>query len=309
MTSTIFIAGATGTQGTALVKALASSTTPPTIHALARDPSSPQAQVIAALGVKLFQGSYDDSSVLASALQGATSAFLNLSRGISDADSEINQAKALLKAFKTAGIKHVVYSSAMAANDPTKLFRYREASFVGGLMRSKQAIENEVRAAGFDTWTILRPGNFMSNHLKPLPFVFPGLVDTGVWTTAYTKDTRIPMIDPATIGAFAAASLLNPQRFNGEEIPLADELLGVESLLDTVSRVSGRHFTATFMTDEEVESKLPTMPVLEAQVNMRNMDIYTDMEKLEAFGIKLSSFDRFIDEHADQVKAVYKAQA
>lgn len=308
MTPIIFIAGATGTQGTALVKALTSSTSPPTIHALARDTSSPQSQAIAALGVKLFQGSYQDTSVVTAALQGATSAFLNLSRGVNDADYEINEAKSLLVAFKAAGIKHIVYSSAMAANDPTKLFRYRQDSFVGSLMRSKQAIENEVRNAGFDTWTILRPGNFMSNHLKPLPFVFPGLVETGVWSTAYTKDTRIPMIDPATIGAFAAAALLDPQRFHKDEIPLSDEFLTVDALLGTLSRVSGRPLTATFMSDDEIESKLPTMPVLEAQINMRNMYIYVDMDKLKTYGIKLSSFDSFIDGHASHIKTVYAKQ-
>ena len=62
MSSTILITGATGSQGSATIKALVASHPDTTIHALVRDPGSSKSKALASLStqVKLFTGTFDD---------------------------------------------------------------------------------------------------------------------------------------------------------------------------------------------------------------------------------------------------------
>ena len=75
----VFVCGITGTQGGAVARRLLSENV--AVTALVRDPSSPQAQSIEALGAKLFPGNFDDTSALEQAMAGCTAAFISTACG------------------------------------------------------------------------------------------------------------------------------------------------------------------------------------------------------------------------------------
>ncbi|KAI9036157.1 NmrA/HSCARG family protein [Aspergillus affinis] len=304
MTTKIFVCGATGTQGGAVIYHLLQKGV--SVHAIVRDPNSHGGQKLQEVGVTVTQGNYDDEESLRRGLEGCTGLFLNLSPDFSNEKLELEQARRILSIAKASGVDQIVYSSGFAANEPERLTYWDANGFVGKVILSKQAIENEVRAAGFTSWTILRPANFMSNFLLPLvKFLYPGLVETGVWTTALTKENLVPNVDPNDIGRFAAEALSNSQRFHAKEIDLASELLSVEDILKELAQATGRQFKAEFLRQEEVDAQLAVNPMIGGQLAMRDMHKFVNMEELKAWGIPLGSFKGFLERKKESVEKTY----
>ncbi|KAM0256030.1 hypothetical protein ACHAQJ_005229 [Trichoderma viride] len=299
----VFVCGVTGTQGGAVARSLRSENVP--VTALARDPSSPQAQAIEALGVKLFPGNFDDASALERALAGCTAAFLNFSPDFNDWTAELRWAKSIIAAARDAGVKHILYSSGFAVNAPERLQHWDPDSIMAIVLLSKQSIEKEVRGAGFDYWTILRPGNFMANYLPPKVKMYGDLPQSGVWRTALLKETTLPMIDEDTIGRFASAAIFNPTKFTGQEIELADELLHPDQILEKISATAGRQLKAEYMSDATIEEK-KSNPFILGQFAMRDMVQFVDMEKVKNWGVPLSSFNAYLQKEKENIKETYQ---
>ncbi|KAH0531147.1 hypothetical protein TsFJ059_000015 [Trichoderma semiorbis] len=182
------------------------------------------------------------------------------------------------------------------------------AAFLNFMLLSKQSIEKEVRGAGFDYWTILRPGNFMANYLPPKVIMYGDLPQSGIWHTALLKETTLPMVDEDTIGRFTSTAILNPTKFTGQEIELADELLRPEQILERLSATAGRQLKAEYMSDASIEEK-KSNPFILGQFAMRDMVQFVDMEKAHSWGIPLSSFNAFLERNKEFVKKTYQQAA
>ncbi|KAL6791103.1 NAD(P)-binding protein, partial [Trichoderma sp. SZMC 28012] len=302
----VFVCGITGTQGGAVARRLLSENV--AVTALVRDPSSPQAQSIEALGAKLFPGNFDDIYALERALAGCTAAFLNFSPDFNDWTAELRWAKSIIAAARNAGVKHILYSSGFAVNAPERLEHWDPDSVMAIVLLSKQSIEKEVRDAGFNYWTILRPGNFMANYLPPKVIMYGDLPQSGIWHTALLKETTLPMVDEETIGHFTSAAILDPAKFTGQEIELADELLRPEQILERLSATAGRQLKAEYMSDASIDEK-KSNPFILGQYAMRDMVQFVDMEKVQSWGVPLSSFDAYLERNKGFVKKTYQQAA
>lgn len=302
-----FICGATGTQGGSLARYLCAKNLQ--VHALARNPTSTSAKALDSLGVKLWPGDFDNLEALNSAMEGCTSIFLNLSPDFQDHAAEGRWASNIITAGKNAGVKHIVYSSGFAVSEPQRLKHWDPQSFVAMVLLSKQAIEKQSREAGFQYWTILRPGNFMANYLDPLVRMYPGLVSEGVWSTALRPDNALPTVDTATVAAFSGAAILDPERFHGKEIEYADELLYVEQIVEKLSKATGRDLRANFLSEEEVEKQKGGNPFIAGQLMARDMAQFVDMEEVKQWGIPLSNFDVFLEREKKRVDETYLKSA
>ena len=109
----IAVVGATGAQGGGLVRAiLADPDRRFAVRAITRDPSSEKAQELAAAGAEVVAGDADAPDSLAAAFAGAHGAFLVTSfwEHMSP-ERELEQAGALARATKAAGVEHVVWST------------------------------------------------------------------------------------------------------------------------------------------------------------------------------------------------------
>ena len=176
--SFILITGATGTIGAHLVKELIAAGVRPRV--LVRDPAK-----VAHLGnaVEVMRGDLDDTASVATALEGASRAFLLASAP--------QQETAFIAAAKAAGVRHVVQLSSGGVS-------FGVAS--GPLHAPGEAA---LRASGM-AWTILRPWEFMSNTLQ-----WKGMLPGGAIYDP-CGDGATPLIDPRDIAAVAAKVLTTP---------------------------------------------------------------------------------------------------
>lgn len=299
----VFVCGATGTQGGALIDHLVKTNTQ--IHAVTRTPDSEAAQRLSALGVSITKGDFDDDESFRKPMANCTSLFLNLMPKMTDLNSSLEQARRILKIAKEVGIKQVIFASATTADDPSRLKDWDPNSMVGAMMLNKQATESEVRSAGFEHWTILRPANFMTNFLSPMTRMYQGFTETGVFTTAYAPDTILPMVDPQDIGRFAAAAVLDPARFNQQGIPIASHFLGLEDLILSLSRATGRELKVAYLSEEEVMSQKATNPFIAGQYMGRGMAALVDFEEVKKWNLPLGTFDQFLHREKARVDATY----
>ncbi|KAE8384888.1 hypothetical protein BDV23DRAFT_165974 [Aspergillus alliaceus] len=303
MSSTFFVCGATGTQGGAVTNHLLKHGAK--VHAITRNIDTPASQSLQSRGVSLTQGTFDNPEIIKQSMKGCTAVFLNLMPNLQGPNTEMQQAENILSAAKAAGVNHVIYSSGFSVNEPQRMKHWDPNTIVAGFLLNKQAIEKKVRTYGFEYWTILRPGNFMSNYLQPLVRMYPGFVETGVWTTALLPETQLPMVDPNNIGAFGAAAILDPVRFHGKEIEIASEFLHVQDVTEALSRATGRELKVAFLSQKEVEKQAAQNPFIGGQLLARDMAQYVDLENVRAWGLPLGTFREFLEREKDGVKATW----
>lgn len=306
-TPTVFVCSATGTQGTALCRQLIGNGW--NVHATVRDADTTSAKALATLGVELALGDWDNEPALRASIAECDKLFLNLVPDFRNWDSERLHAQRILTIAKAAGLKHVVYSSAVSANAPEKRCGMDPTSAAHKLFFMKNTIEGIVQRAGFEFWTILRPGFFMANLLEPKVRLYPDLINAGVFKTAMTADTMLNMVDHEDIAKFAVAAFQDPQRYNQQAIEVVSEALTPAALVEQLSIATGREFQAVCYTDAEIKDQIAVNPLIESQLSMRTSNRFVDMDKIKSWGIPLSTFRHFLDREIAAVNATYLPNA
>lgn len=302
--STAFVTGATGTQGTAVARQLHAIGW--TVHATARDMEKPIVKELQALGVKFTPGDWADEAALTAAIAGCSHLFLNLMPNITNFSSEVPYAKRILAIAKDAGVRHVVYSSTIAADGLEEREFYVPGTIVAMVTGWKREIEGLVKAAGFESWTILQGAYFMPNFLQPKVSMFKGLVETNTWTSAMTPQTRIPMVDTDDIGKFAAAAFQDPSRFHARKIGLASEFLTPGEVMQQLGEAAGRDMRCKFMTEAEIEqAQKASDPFVPGQLLMRDVDKCVDLDEVRSWGIPLGTFREFLEREKRGVRETY----
>ena len=194
----ILVLGSTGTTGRNVARHLVGAGVRPRLLVRSRDKAAEfegKAEIV--------QGDLEKPESLAAAMKGVEKMFL-VSAGPRGADLEIQA----VDIAKRAGVKHVVKLSVIGAESPVLVFSKWHA-------RS----EKHLMGSGLK-WTMVRPGNFMSNALM--------WADTVRSQGSFYQPTgagRWAAVDPADIGAVAAKALTGP----GHE-GKAHTLTGPESL-------------------------------------------------------------------------------
>ena len=109
----IAVVGATGAQGGGLVRAIMSDPNSEfTARAITRDPSSDGAKALAALGAEVVAADIDDEASVRSAFEGAYGAFcVTFFWAHFSPETEQAEAGNMARAAKTAGLKHVIWST------------------------------------------------------------------------------------------------------------------------------------------------------------------------------------------------------
>ena len=222
MSKVVAIAGATGQQGGAVIRALAGKGF--TLRALTRDPDSAAAkQVAQQTGAKLVKVDFDDEASIRAALEGAWGAFAVQNTWTAGVAGEEAQGHRFAKAARAAGVQHYVYTSVASADRQTGIPHFE----------NKFRVENTVRSLAFPSYTILRPVFFMSN--LPSPWFLNG----DKLVSAMQPDTVLQMIDVADIGAYGALAFTDP-RFKNLEIDIAGDQATMTQTAATLTKALGR---------------------------------------------------------------------
>src|SRR5690606_10075140 len=169
-----------------------------------------------------------------------------------------------------AGVSQFVHTSVSGAGRHTEIPGWAEGRWdaVAPSLNTKQAIEEQVRAAGFDRWTILKPGFFMENFLPEMAFLFPRGISGGL-VSVLKPDTRLSLAAVADIGRAAAAAVAEPERFDRVELELASDYLSMSEIAEILSEALGTPLAAPDMTEQQaVAAGMPPMGASHAFMNV-----------------------------------------
>jgi NAD(P)H dehydrogenase (quinone) len=215
----ITVTGATGNLGGATLAALLDTVPATELTAVVRDPA--KAADLAARGVAVRQGDYDDPAALRAAFAGTDTLLLVSSPDVTPGVRPRQHGNAI-DAAKAAGVHRIVYTSAIGADNGV------------GFLADHTATEALLRESGV-AWTALR-NTFYLHFL-----VNPGLaaaVEAGELTAA---DGGQP-VNFASVPDFAAAAAaaLTTDGLENTVHELRGPVFTLPELAATVSAVSGR---------------------------------------------------------------------
>jgi uncharacterized protein YbjT (DUF2867 family) len=221
----VLVTGGTGSQGGATVTHLLAAKKV-RVRVLTRNLESPKAKSLAARGVELVKGDFEDVASLRTALAGVSAAFSvqQWTEKGGTAAEELN-GKRFADAVKASGSPHLVYSSAEGVERKSGLGHYE----------SKWAIEQHIRDLKLPA-TILRPVGFMD--ALGVPAVQRGMY-LGMFRANWGVSYRVQFVATYDIGWFAARALEVPERYAGRVIPLAGDELNVADIIRTFKTVTG----------------------------------------------------------------------
>ena len=304
MFSPVFVCGATGTQGGYVARHLRKAGIP--VHALVRDPSSPQSKALEAIGVTIFLGSWDDKDALERALKGTEAAFLNFIPSLTDPRKELRDAETVLAVAKSSGVKHIVYSDILGLEEAaSSLSSNSDQNGIGlQIFQTKREIVHAVVSSGL-SYTVLLVGKFMNDFYGKAVHWFGDLSKTGVFETALLEGQGIPFVDPDDIGAFGAAALLDPGKFAGQTVEVKTEMLAPEKAIAMLSEAVGKKMSVRFMTEAEVDEKRKADVFIMAQVAMRELAKLDSMDRVRSWGVPVGSFGNFLERERAVLEETY----
>jgi uncharacterized protein YbjT (DUF2867 family) len=257
-TKAVLITGATGKQGGAILKQLAThpSSSQFTLLAVTRNTASASAKKITERypDALLVQGDLNDAPALFKSAQdtlkkagkseqiwGVYSVQVSLGPGVTF-ESEVTQGKALIDESLKQGVSHFVYSSvdrggnAKSFDNETPIPHF-QSKFQIEKHLLQQAGSNGEKMG----WTILRPVAFMDNLEPGIP---TKVFLAAVRDTLQGKPMQWISIDD--IGLFGAKAFRDPEAWNTRAEALAGEELTFDELSGCFERVTGYPAPATF---------------------------------------------------------------
>ncbi|KAH6880549.1 nucleoside-diphosphate-sugar epimerase family protein [Thelonectria olida] len=248
MSRALLITGATGKQGGSVISSLLARNADFKILAVTRNSSSPAAQRLAAKStrISLVQGDLNDTESIFEAAKKATSTpiwgIFSVQLPAMNKKGPIieeAQGKALVDSALNHGVKHFVYSSvdrhgAQSINNQTKIPHFASKH------RVEYHLIDKTKKSDM-SWTILRPVAFMENFQPG----FVGKVFATAWRDT-VKSRGLQLVSTEDIGAFAALSFLDPERFAAQSISLAGDELTYEQLVEAFKKTTGGPPPVTF---------------------------------------------------------------
>ena len=223
----IAVVGATGQQGSGLVKAiLADPSGGFAARAITRDPNSDKARELARLGAEVVAGDVDDAKSLETAFAGAYGAYcVTFFWAHMSPEKEKAQAAAMAGAAKAAGVKHVIWSTLEDSRLSVPLSDNRMPTLMGQykVPHFDAKAEADAAFAGVPT-TYLLTSFYWEN------FIYFGMgpkkgPDGVLGLTMPLGDKKFPAIASDDIGACAYGIFKAGDAYIGKRVGIAGEHL------------------------------------------------------------------------------------
>ncbi|ABS03769.1 NmrA family NAD(P)-binding protein [Kineococcus radiotolerans] len=217
------VLGASGQQGSAVVRALSGAGVP--VRALMRRPMA--AAALAELpGVRVAHADTDDPVSLHEAFSGVSALFVMTVFAARGPAGEVVQGRAVVDAAAAARVPHLVYSSVGGAERCSGVPHFE----------SKWAVEEHLRASGVPA-VVVRPVFFMENFLQSMAPVREG--DDLVLRAPLRPHTPLQLISALDVGAVSAALLVRPDLAGAGAVEVAGDELSAEQIAEHLGRRYG----------------------------------------------------------------------
>ena len=220
----VLVAGATGQQGGAVLRALLSRGH--RVKALTRKPGSDAARQLASAGAEVLAGDLGDADSVRKAASGVDAMFLMGNSYEAGTEGETRQGIIAADAAKAASVGHLIYSSVADANKKTGIPHFE----------SKYLVEKHIAGLGIP-YTISAPVAFMENVVAP--WSIAGMRQ-GVLAFAMPPRRVLQLVALADIGAFVAALVERREQVFGKRFDLAGIELSGEEQAKILSQAIGR---------------------------------------------------------------------
>jgi uncharacterized protein YbjT (DUF2867 family) len=271
------------------------------MRVLTRNPDASAARDLASRGAQIVRGDLDDRESLRRAVQDAQSVFSVQLPDSMGADAERRHGFALIEAAREAGVQHFVHTSVCEAGRHTSFPRWETGYWWQKYWTDKWDVEEAVRHAGFERWTVLKPAFLMDNFAQPkAKFMFPHLQQRHI-VTALRPDTHMQLIAADDVGAFARAAILDPERFDHRDIELAVEALTMSEVAATLSRVLGKRVVARSVSPDEAIAAGLFPGWVRSQEWTNEVGYRADIGALASYGVRLTPFEEWIRRHAGEI--------
>ncbi len=264
----VAVMGATGTQGSGVVKELLARGKFD-VRVLTRNPNSEKAQALKSQGCEVVQGDLTKPETLEPAFKGAYGAFVvtNFWDPATSA-SETAQGTLAVKAAKAAGVQHLVWSTLPNCKAISQ-GKYEVIHFTG-----KALVDAEVAAAGFRYHTFVEAPMYYQNFIGMMTPQPLGDGRTG-WVIAMSPDSKsVHVGDPTELGRLAARALEKPETVGqGHHISQAAETVSWNELIATLNG-QGHNFAVNQLPNDVYDS-LPFPGAVEFREMMNYFEEYT----------------------------------
>jgi uncharacterized protein YbjT (DUF2867 family) len=240
----IAVIGATGQQGGAVVRALQAGGQFK-VRALSRNPDKHRD-----LAAEVVEADLDRPETLKAAFAGAYGVFL-VTNFWEQGTNELEQATAVVRAAKDAGVKHFIWST-LPNVEAISGGKIHVPHFTG-----KAKIDRIVEEAGFEHHTFVIAPFYYQNLAGP---VAPQKQADGSlgWTLPLDPNVRcIHMGDITGIGNIVAGAFAHPDEAgNGEYLPLVGDFMSFNDIVDTLNR-QGHQFSFNQVPKEVFATLFP----------------------------------------------------
>jgi uncharacterized protein YbjT (DUF2867 family) len=221
----VVVTGATGRQGSAVVRALVG--TGWTVRGVSRNPAGEQAQRLMKLGVEIVRADMDEPTSLDRAFAGASRIYSVQNFMICGVAGEVRQGRNVADAAKRANVEHLVYGSAGTGERGTGI----------GSWESKLDVEAHMRGIGLPV-TVLRPTAFM--ELMTDPAFHPAAGVWHAWPKIAGGSFMVPWLSCADLGVITGKVFADPDRYIGQDLTLAADRRSLDECRAIYARVFGR---------------------------------------------------------------------
>ncbi|MFF8727150.1 NmrA/HSCARG family protein [Streptomyces sp. NPDC015171] len=308
----IAVTGATGSQGGGVARTiLADRDSGFAVRAVTRNPASPAARELAALGAEVVQADFHDEPTVHAAFEGAHGAFLVTNFWAhGSAEKETEEIGVLVRAAKSAGLRHAVWSTLEDTRELLPLDDDRMPVLQGKYnvphFDAKGEGNRLFTEAGVPT-TFLNTTYFYQGFLDAF---LPRRGDDGVLTVTmpFEDGKLLAGVDVADIGRTAYALFQGGERFIGQTVSLAGDHLTGAQYAERLSAALGE--PVRFQSVPYDVFRALDIPAAEEIANMfqyygdfdREFTGVRDLDRLREINPALKSFDAWLAENASKIE-------
>jgi uncharacterized protein YbjT (DUF2867 family) len=221
----VLVTGATGRQGTAVVRHLLSDGW--RVRGVTRSPGSEESRELARRGVEVVTADMADLDAMRTACANAYGVYSVQNPMIAGVEGEAVQGRNVATAAADAGVSHLVYGAAGPGTPDTGVAAWDV----------KLEVEAYARSCGLPV-TVLRPMAFM--ELMTDKDLYPPVAAWHLMPRLVGEDRPLPWLSAEDLGAIAARAFGDPTTYVGRELGLAADVCTLAQCREVWRRVTGR---------------------------------------------------------------------